>query len=407
ILIVIILVFSSIIISTITYNTSKENAKKALENANFYIKKFDIIGAENNEILVNASLEILNFTSSKIPSIITPLEIKIEMYNKSQYLGSTDFSVSNKKIANNQSILARIPVGNGQDGSFGGIFSKIMKTEIFQLKFVGYLKYKIGLIHDTVKFENLIFFDLDQEAVDFDMMKLDFPSKYQKIGKAEFAIFNPFTATLALKGIGEILVEDYEFGQIEIVDFIQLEQGWTNISHIVDLVDLPFDGMSEIFYRYVDSLVLQTLLEIKIDGISISVDTNFDLGESGSLYDVQVDKITDYSIDWGDNNLELIFDLVLISHLPFNLNITNINMTANTLAGARIGVINWGSTNAVPIPPYESITIYNVSSVFTDIGLTIFQVGLDQAIKITNGVVVILFFGEKLYYNFELDRVDF
>ncbi|MHA2274368.1 MAG: hypothetical protein ACXAC2_01275 [Candidatus Kariarchaeaceae archaeon] len=390
----------------ITYSSFKDDAKKSLEEADFSVHKLDVIGVENDELIIELHTNVSNYESQSLPSLATLDSISMDLFNQSRFLGRSEFELNSLNFVSDQIFSVNIPLSSdGVSDELESVFASILRGLVFDLQFHAKIDYKLGLIKDSISFRNNITFRLDQQPVEFDISSIKLPNENEMKGAIEFGILNPFSASFILQGSAEVVIEDYKFGLIELDTPQLLETGWTNISDEVILDTLPYEALSQLFEIYEDSIELNTFLQLTIDGTVFDVFTLFTVGTAKELYNVEVSKISFFDLD--EDFLAIDIDLLLTSNLPLDLNLSRITTQIATLSNKTIGELSWVSEPPVQLLMNQQLLIENIKANFTDLGfLEFLQIITDGAISSYGGVVEITAYNKPLYYHFSIDRID-
>ncbi|MHA2278171.1 MAG: hypothetical protein ACXAC2_20515 [Candidatus Kariarchaeaceae archaeon] len=390
----------------ITYSSFKDDAKKSLEEADFSVHKLDVIGVENDELIIELHTNVSNYESRSLPRLATLDSISIDLYNQSRFLGRSEFELNSLNFDSDQIFSVNIPLSSdGVSDELESVFASILRGLVFDLQFQARIDYKLGLIKDSISFRNNITFRLDQQPVEFDISSIKLPNENEMKGAIEFSILNPFSASFILQGSAEVVIEDYKFGLIELDSPQLLETGWTNISDEIILDTLPYEALSQLFEIYEDSIELNTFLQLTIDGTVFDVFTLFTVGTAKTLYNVEVAKLSFFDLD--EDFLAIDIDLLLTSNLPLDLNLSRITTHIATLSNQTIGELLWVSDPPVQLLMNQQLLIENIQANFTDLGfLEFLQIITDGAISSYGGVVEITAYNKPLYYHFSIDRID-
>jgi hypothetical protein len=390
----------------ITYSSFKDDAKKSLEEADFSVHKLDVIGVENDELIIELHTNVSNYESRSLPRLATLDSISIDLYNQSRFLGRSEFELNSLNFDSDQIFSVNIPLSSdGVSDELESVFASILRGLVFDLQFQARIDYKLGLIKDSISFRNNITFRLDVQPVEFDISSIKLPNENEMKGAIEFSILNPFSASFILQGSAEVVIEDYKFGLIELDSPQLLETGWTNISDEIILDTLPYEALSQLFEIYEDSIELNTFLQLTIDGTVFDVFTLFTVGTAKTLYNVEVAKLSFFDLD--EDFLAIDIDLLLTSNLPLDLNLSRITTHIATLSNQTIGELLWVSDPPVQLLMNQQLLIENIQANFTDLGfLEFLQIITDGAISSYGGVVEITAYNKPLYYHFSIDRID-
>ncbi|MCH8907786.1 MAG: hypothetical protein IH840_11915, partial [Candidatus Heimdallarchaeota archaeon] len=291
--------------------------------------------------------------------------------------------------------------------TFSGFISNILLGVDFDLDFRGVVHYRVSSsFDDKIEFKNKLQFRLNQDTLDFTINLIEFEGRDSRNSNLLFSFNNPFSSILSINGSASVYIADYYFGFVEITEILTFTPGPHNLSLSLLLSQPAYLSFPELFIRYNQILVVTTNLTIQVHKAMFDISPNFQIEIQEELIKITAEGIQGLNSN-ENGGVSGRFRINLLNNIPIKFNISSVVMQVTTLSGSYLGQISWVSQSPVELVPTETVVIENVLINLTDVSLAEFlTIGVDGAIRITEGILNISFYDVVIDFRFEIMSIE-